>query len=57
MASSNKDKSEATLRREGTKLEEDFTRLSTAKITAEKKEIFWNHETIRLGREVLRTRT
>ena len=57
MASSNKDKSEATLRREGAKLEEDFTRLSTAKIAAEKKENFWNQETIRLGRKVVRTRT
>ena len=57
MSSSNKDKSEATLRREGAKLEEDFTRLSTAKTAAEKKENFWNQETIRLGRKVVRTRT
>jgi hypothetical protein len=37
MASSSKDKSEANLRKEGAKLEEDFTRLSNAKIAAEKK--------------------
>jgi hypothetical protein len=36
MASSSKDKSEAALRREGVKLEEDFTRLSNAKNAAEK---------------------
>ena len=51
------DKAEAALRREGAKLEEDFTRLSTAKIAAEKKENFWNQETIRLGRKVVRTHT
>ena len=51
------DKSEAALRREGAKLEEDFTRLSTAKTAAEKKENFWSQETIRLGRKVVRTRT
>ena len=57
MASSSKDKAEAALRKEGVKLEEDFTRLSNAKNVAEKKEAFWNQETIRLGRKVVRTRT
>ena len=51
------DRSEAALRRERAKLEEDFTRLSTAKTAAEKKENFWSQETIRLGRKVVRTRT
>ena len=53
MPSSNMDKSEAALRREGAKLEEDFTRLSTAKTAAEKKEIFWSQETTRLGKKVV----
>ena len=55
MASSSKDKAEAALRKEGVKLEEDFTRLSNAKTVAEKKEAFWGQETIRLGRQVVRT--
>ena len=41
------------VRREGAKLEEDFTRLSTAKTAAEKKEIFGSHETTRLGKKVV----
>jgi hypothetical protein len=56
MVSSSKDKAEAALRKEGVRLEEDFTRLSKAKTVAEKKEAFWGQETHRLGRQVVRTR-
>ena len=57
MPSSTMDKEEAALNREGTRLEEDFTRLSSAKTAAEKKEAYWTQETTRLGQQVVRTRT
>jgi hypothetical protein len=49
------DKEEAALRREGANLEEHFTRLSSAKTAAEKKEIYWTQETTRLGKKVVHT--